>query len=56
MLKEFIRLEDQDNPLSDDKLVEKFEKKKIQISRRTISKYRKKLGIKNSYQRKNSLT
>ena len=43
--------EDPQKPLSDEKLVNKFKEKEILISRRIISKYRKKLGIKNSYQR-----
>ncbi|ARW75352.1 hypothetical protein A3P64_06080 [Lactobacillus johnsonii] len=51
MLKDFIKLEDPQKPLSDEKLVNKFKEKEISISRRIISKYRKKLGIKNSYQR-----
>lgn len=51
MLKDFIKLEDPNRPLSDEQLVNKFKEKEISISRRTISKYRKKLGIKNSYQR-----
>lgn len=51
MLKDFIKLEDPQKPLSDKKLVNKFKEKEISISRRIISKYRKKLGIKNSYQR-----
>lgn len=51
MLKDFIKLEDPKNSLSDEQLVNRFKEKEISISRRTISKYRKKLGIKNSYQR-----
>ena len=51
MLKDFIKLEDPKNSLSDQQLVNKFKEEEISISRRTISKYRKKLGIKNSYQR-----
>ena len=51
MLKNFNKLEDTQKPLSDEKLVNKFKEKEISISRRIISKYRKKLGIKNSYQR-----
>lgn len=51
MLKDFIKLEDPQEPLSDEQLVNKFKEKEISISRRIISKYRKKLGIKNSYQR-----
>lgn len=53
MLKDFIKLEDPKSPLSDEQLVNRFKEKEISISRRTISKYRKKLGIKNSYQRNN---
>ena len=51
MLKDFIELEDPQKALSDQQLVNKFKEEEISISRRTISKYRKKLGIKNSYQR-----
>ena len=51
MLKDLIKLEEKKKPLSDEKLVNKFKEKEISISRRIISKYRKKLGIKNSYQR-----
>lgn len=53
MLKNFIKLENPERPLSDEQLVNRFKEKEIAISRRTISKYRKKLGIKNSYQRNN---
>lgn len=53
MLRNFIKLEDPKRPLSDEQLVDRFKEKEILISRRTISKYRKKLGIKNSYQRNN---
>ena len=51
MLKDFIKLEDPQKPLSDEKLVNKFKEKEISISRRIISKYQKKLRIKNSYRR-----
>lgn len=52
MLQELIERENKSTPLSDDQLVISFKEKNIQISRRTISKYRQRLGIKNSYQRK----
>ena len=37
MLKDFIKLEDPQKPLSDEKLVNKFKEKEISISRRIIS-------------------
>ncbi len=46
MLKKIILNENQKNPLTDDEI-----KNNIAVSRRTISKYRKKLGIGNYYQR-----
>lgn len=52
MLQELIEKENKSTPLSDDQLVISFKERNIQISRRTISKYRQRLGIKNSYQRK----
>lgn len=51
-LKELINGENKENPLSDAMLVDLFEKKGIKISRRVIAKYRKQLGIGNSYSRK----
>lgn len=52
LIEEQIKNEDKANPLSDDQLVANMQKNKINLSRRTVAKYRKCLGIKNSYQRK----
>lgn len=53
MLSEEIESEDRAHPLSDNKLAEIFAQKYgLDISRRTVAKYRKSLGIKSSRQRK----
>jgi len=52
-IKELLEKEDTKEPLSDDKLAELLEEKHgIKIARRTITKYRKALGIASSTQRK----
>lgn len=51
-LSEMISGEDKSNPLSDQQLVEAFEKKGIHVARRTLAKYRSELGILPSSQRK----
>ena len=52
-IKELVEKEDTKEPLSDDKLAELLEEKHgIKIARRTITKYRKALGIVASTQRK----
>lgn len=51
MLKKIILNENQKNPLTDDEIKNKLLKNNIAVSRRTISNYRKKLGIGNYYQR-----
>lgn len=51
-LNEVIDKEDKENPYSDDELVEQLSKLGLPIARRTITKYRKKLGIPSSRQRK----
>jgi RNA polymerase sigma-54 factor len=51
-LNEVIAKEDRENPLSDDDLVSELSKLGLPIARRTITKYRKKLGIPSSRQRK----
>ncbi|HQC42173.1 MAG TPA: RNA polymerase factor sigma-54 [Verrucomicrobiota bacterium] len=51
-LAEMIAGEDKSNPLSDQQLVEAFEKKGVQVARRTLAKYRSELGILPSSQRK----
>ena len=51
--KELVEKEDTKDPLSDDKLAELLEEKHgVKIARRTITKYRKALGIASSTQRK----
>lgn len=52
ILKEFVATENKARPYSDSKLVELFKEKEIQVSRRTIAKYREELGIKSSFARK----
>lgn len=52
ILEEFIASENKARPYSDSKLVDLFKEKEILISRRTIAKYRKELGIKSSFVRK----
>jgi RNA polymerase sigma-54 factor len=53
MLSEEIEAEDKSHPLSDSKLAKLFvDKYGLDISRRTVAKYRKSLGIKSSRQRK----
>jgi RNA polymerase sigma-54 factor len=51
-LNEVIDKEDKENPYSDDELVDELSKLGLPIARRTITKYRKKLGIASSRQRK----
>jgi RNA polymerase sigma-54 factor len=51
-LKEVIDHEDKSNPLSDDEIVKKFLEQGITIARRTVTKYRKKMGIPSSRERK----
>jgi RNA polymerase sigma-54 factor len=51
-LKEIIDNEDKDHPLSDDALVEQLAKEGYTLARRTVTKYRKKLNIPSSRQRR----
>lgn len=51
-LREIVEKEDKTNPLSDDQLVEELAKRGIHIARRTVTKYRKTLGIESSSRRK----
>jgi RNA polymerase sigma-54 factor len=51
-LKEVIDHEDKSNPLSDDEIVKRFAEQGLHVARRTITKYRKKMGIPSSRQRK----
>ncbi|SKA11942.1 RNA polymerase sigma-54 factor [Carboxydocella sporoproducens DSM 16521] len=52
LLKELISNEDPKQPLSDQKLAELLGQKGIQISRRTVAKYRDELGIPAAARRK----
>ena len=51
-LQEIVDKEDKRDPLSDDALVDALQKAGLQVARRTITKYRKKMGIPSSRQRR----
>ncbi len=51
-LRQIVDAEDKDAPLSDDQLVEELGKRGVHIARRTVTKYRKALGIDSSTRRK----
>jgi RNA polymerase sigma-54 factor len=51
-LKNIVDNEDKANPLSDDDLVDELGKKGVHIARRTVTKYRKALGIDSSTRRR----
>jgi RNA polymerase sigma-54 factor len=51
-LQEIIDQEDKSNPLSDDQLVDSLKLHGLTVARRTITKYRKKMGIPSSRQRR----
>ena len=53
-IKELIDNEDHEKPYSDQDLAELLEERNISISRRTVAKYRKELGISTTYERKYS--
>ena len=52
MIKEIIKEEDQNSPLTDDQMVEALMMKNVKIARRTITKYRKELNIPPASKRK----
>lgn len=52
VIKKLVDEEDKSKPLSDSKLEALLKEKKIQVSRRTIAKYRDELGIPGTYERK----
>ncbi|OGW14278.1 MAG: RNA polymerase sigma-54 factor [Nitrospinae bacterium RIFCSPLOWO2_12_FULL_45_22] len=54
MLMKFIGTEDPNDPHTDDQLVELFKENNIVIARRTVNKYRRKLKIPDSSERKRS--
>ncbi|MEQ1632468.1 MAG: RNA polymerase factor sigma-54 [Planctomycetota bacterium] len=51
-LKHIVEAEDKISPLSDDQLVDELGKKGVHIARRTVTKYRKALGIDSSTRRR----
>ena len=51
-LQEVIDHEDKSNPYSDDQLVEALSQRGLKVARRTITKYRQKMGIPSSRQRR----
>lgn len=51
-LREIVDGEDKSNPMSDDQLVDELGKRGIHIARRTVTKYRKALGIESSSRRR----
>lgn len=51
-LQELIDDEDKSDPLSDDILVKELDKQGLRVARRTVTKYRQKMGIASSRQRK----
>jgi RNA polymerase sigma-54 factor len=51
-LRQIVEAEDKQSPLSDDQLVDELGKGGIHIARRTVTKYRKALGIASSTRRK----
>lgn len=54
-IKEIIDNENHEKPYSDQEIAEILEEKNISISRRTVAKYRKELGISTTYERKYSI-
>ncbi|NUM35892.1 MAG: RNA polymerase factor sigma-54 [Candidatus Brocadiae bacterium] len=52
IVQELIAQEDKKNPLSDEEIVDKLKEKGLDIARRTVTKYRKALGITSSRRRK----
>ncbi len=54
-LKSFIEAEDKNDPFSDDRIVQIFRKKGIQLSRRTVAKYRAELNIPPAFVRRNPI-
>ncbi|UUV99143.1 RNA polymerase factor sigma-54 [Vagococcus luciliae] len=52
LIETIIREENKTKPLSDQKIVDLLKEKNIQISRRTVAKYREELGIQSSSMRK----
>lgn len=54
VIKDIIKNEDREKPLSDDGITAVLKQKGMNISRRTVMKYREAMGIPSSYERKGS--
>ena len=52
MIEKLIEEEDKKKPLSDQNIADKLKKSGVNISRRTVAKYREEMGIKSSMRRK----
>ncbi|ADL11869.1 RNA polymerase factor sigma-54 [Acetohalobium arabaticum] len=52
MIKDILAKEDKKKPLSDQKIADKLEERGVEVSRRTVSKYRNELEIPSSTQRR----
>ena len=52
IIKSFIDKEDKSNPISDQEIADKLKEQGINISRRTVAKYREEMGVKSSRKRK----
>jgi RNA polymerase sigma-54 factor len=51
-ISQLISMEHKGKPLSDQMLTSLLQKNNIQVSRRTVAKYRSEMGLRSSYQRK----
>ena len=51
-VRELAEAEDRQDPLNDDQIAALLKKEGIEISRRTVAKYRQQLGIPNARQRR----
>jgi len=51
-IRDLVEKEDKRGPLSDEEIVEKLVQEGYEVARRTVTKYRKALGIRSSRQRK----
>lgn len=51
-IQDMVKGESKDNPLSDQEIVERLKSENIDIARRTVAKYREKLNIPSSRQRR----
>ena len=52
LIQEIINNEDKQNPLSDDQIRERLAKRNIELTRRTVTKYRKEMNIPSSRERR----